>query len=510
MRAIAAWAVRAAVACGLATAAIAQSDDYFALVRSYRDGNAEAAVRQFALLYRERVSTGFTAFTARVIAEDDPRHPAAAVAAADFVTAAAAAHTEVALRPRVPASADVIDLHLAIAASIVDDGVPANSVRVGGVRPKPTVVHHVTPEFRRLWYVAVITAMQRIGRIDRADTLIRKARELFPEDAEVLLLSGIADEMRTTQRLVAVDASERLVALARAETDLRASLAIAPDQVEARLRLGRVLQQQGRIPEARELLTSVARAEDARQVYLAALFLGRLEDEAGQPAAAAEWYDKAAARIPSGQAARIAASELRHRAGDRRQAIADLQSAIGGRETDDPWWMYFYGEYWRIDSLSRRASRDEPVMNARYLLTTIAIASLVGLPAGAQQPFRSGVDVVRVDALVTDGHRPIAGLKAADFELLDNGVLQQIDSVALESQPLAVVLVLDTSGSVAGNKMAHLAAAVGVAPERIAAGRSRRPGHVFASVLAARAADRRPRADSAPCSQPSRLGAAPP
>ena len=101
-------------------------------------------------------------------------------------------------------------------------------------------------------------------------------------------------------------------------------------------------------------------------------------------------------------------------------------------------------------------------MKARPLLTMIAIAWSVGLSAGAQQPFRSGVDVVRVDALVTDGHRPIAGLKAADFELLDNGVPQQIDSVALESQPLAVVLVLDTSGSVAGNKMAHLAAAVGV------------------------------------------------
>ena len=113
-------------------------------------------------------------------------------------------------------------------------------------------------------------------------------------------------------------------------------------------------------------------------------------------------------------------------------------------------------------SAARRPSRDEPVMKARPLLTMIAIAWSVGLSAGAQQPFRSGVDVVRVDALVTDGHRPIAGLKAADFELLDNGVPQQIDSVALESQPLAVVLVLDTSGSVAGNKMAHLAAAVGV------------------------------------------------
>ena len=151
-----------------------------------------------------------------------------------------------ALRTRVPLAADLIEVHLDIAASIVNDGVPVISVRVGPVRPKPTVVHRVTPEFRRLWYLAVITAMQRLGRIERTASLLEQARTLFPEDAEILLLSGITDEMRTTQRLVPVDANERLAALARAETDLRASLAIAPDQVEAKLRLGRVLQQRAR------------------------------------------------------------------------------------------------------------------------------------------------------------------------------------------------------------------------------------------------------------------------
>jgi VWFA-related protein len=90
----------------------------------------------------------------------------------------------------------------------------------------------------------------------------------------------------------------------------------------------------------------------------------------------------------------------------------------------------------------------------------VAIAALAAGTPAAQDKFRSGVDVVRVDALVTDGRRVVSGLTAADFELRDSGVLQKIDAVALESLPLAVTFVLDVSGSVAGEKIRHLASAV--------------------------------------------------
>jgi VWFA-related protein len=91
-------------------------------------------------------------------------------------------------------------------------------------------------------------------------------------------------------------------------------------------------------------------------------------------------------------------------------------------------------------------------------LSALAIACASGY--AHQQTFRSNVDVVRVDALVTDGRRPVGGLTAADFELRDNGELQTIDTIALESVPLTVSFVLDTSGSVAGNKIADLSSAV--------------------------------------------------
>jgi VWFA-related protein len=94
--------------------------------------------------------------------------------------------------------------------------------------------------------------------------------------------------------------------------------------------------------------------------------------------------------------------------------------------------------------------------------TCAALALSLALPllASAQQKFKSGVDVVRVDVLVTENRKPIGSLSPADFELRDNGVTQEIVSADLESVPLSVIFVLDTSGSVAGTKMWNLSAAV--------------------------------------------------
>jgi Ca-activated chloride channel family protein len=76
---------------------------------------------------------------------------------------------------------------------------------------------------------------------------------------------------------------------------------------------------------------------------------------------------------------------------------------------------------------------------------TAGVALLLMAPP--QQIFRVGVDAVAVDVLVTNGHEPIGGLTASDFELRDSGVLQRIDSVLFEDVPLSMMLVLDASSS---------------------------------------------------------------
>ncbi len=88
----------------------------------------------------------------------------------------------------------------------------------------------------------------------------------------------------------------------------------------------------------------------------------------------------------------------------------------------------------------------------------LLVLLLVGTAsADAQTPtFAARLDVVRVDALVTDRGRPVAGLGAADFEIVDNGVAQQVDLASFEELPLDVVLALDLSDSVSGERLDHL------------------------------------------------------
>jgi len=85
----------------------------------------------------------------------------------------------------------------------------------------------------------------------------------------------------------------------------------------------------------------------------------------------------------------------------------------------------------------------------------------------AGQTFRTGVDVVAVDVLVTRGGRPVTGLTADDFSVRDNGVPQRVDSMRLEDVPITLLLVLDTSGSVGGAPLVQLRAAAEAAADAL-------------------------------------------
>ena len=89
----------------------------------------------------------------------------------------------------------------------------------------------------------------------------------------------------------------------------------------------------------------------------------------------------------------------------------------------------------------------------------IAAALLVLQTTGRapQSPaFTSKIEAVRVDVLVTDNGQPVRGLGPADFEVVDNGVPQQVELVSFDEIPLNVILALDMSDSVAGDRLAQL------------------------------------------------------
>src|SRR3954467_8661090 len=119
-----------------------------------------------------------------------------------------------------------------------------------------------------------------------------------------------------------------------------------------------------------------------------------------------------------------------------------------------------------VDLLARRQSRlsgdrretagDGAMTCNRICAAAIGIALVVTqptLPARQQEPaatFRSGADVVSVEASVRRDKRPLTGLKLGDFELLDNGVAQEISDLNYERLPIDVTVVLDVSASVTG------------------------------------------------------------
>jgi VWFA-related protein len=67
-----------------------------------------------------------------------------------------------------------------------------------------------------------------------------------------------------------------------------------------------------------------------------------------------------------------------------------------------------------------------------------------------------------VDAFVTRGGRPVTGLTASQFELLDEGRLQRPELLAAEALPLTTLLVFDASESVRGAKLHALREAANV------------------------------------------------
>jgi hypothetical protein len=65
--------------------------------------------------------------------------------------------------------------------------------------------------------------------------------------------------------------------------------------------------------------------------------------------------------------------------------------------------------------------------------------------------FRSGVSLVRVDAEATDpGGRVMAGLTKDDFRVLDEGTPQPLVNFSFEEEPLDLILLFDTAGSMRG------------------------------------------------------------
>ena len=83
-----------------------------------------------------------------------------------------------------------------------------------------------------------------------------------------------------------------------------------------------------------------------------------------------------------------------------------------------------------------------------------ALATLIAF-SGTQQPFRSGIEAVYLDVTVQapDGSI-VTGLTKGDFLIYDEDVLQSVAVFSDEPAPISVGVLIDTSGSMTGARMA--------------------------------------------------------
>lgn len=91
----------------------------------------------------------------------------------------------------------------------------------------------------------------------------------------------------------------------------------------------------------------------------------------------------------------------------------------------------------------------------------LAVAACAALTSGAAfaqavPEFSSHVGVAYVDVYVSDDEKPVAGLRADDFELRDDGVRQRVQLAEIDAMPVQVLLVFDSSNSLTGEKQAVL------------------------------------------------------
>jgi VWFA-related protein len=86
----------------------------------------------------------------------------------------------------------------------------------------------------------------------------------------------------------------------------------------------------------------------------------------------------------------------------------------------------------------------------RAAVPITALMVVTAAPARTQETpvFRTAADAVVIDVSVLEDGRPVAGLTAEDFELVDNDVAQAVLSAEPSTMPLDISLVADLSSSI--------------------------------------------------------------
>ena len=227
-----------------------------------------------------------------------------------------------------------------------------------------------------LWYRGAAAHFVGTRAFGDLELHLLEAERVLPRDAGIMFHRGVLHEMfasPTAQGMLesaALPTGTRFVIgspeqeLRRAEASLRRALGLEPGFLEARLRLGRVLEQLGQHGQAAAELGRVAgNTGDKLLLYYARLFLGSAEEALGHADEARKCYEGATALYPGALSARLALAQVVRQSGDQSSAVRIVQEALknpdaGGISASDPWLQYHYAPGRHAGALFEQAARE--------------------------------------------------------------------------------------------------------------------------------------------------------
>jgi tetratricopeptide (TPR) repeat protein len=234
-------------------------------------------------------------------------------------------------------------------------------------------------DFARRFFLATALRAQWDYCLEEAVRFGQDGIQLFPRDGELLLAVGSVYEEGATLGNTAsltrisglpegkhdndrVSAKQRRKWMLEARRFLTDAVAADPENVLARLRLGRVLYKLGEADLAKQALAGAA--EGSRQEalsFLSHLFLGKIQEDARLFDDAVAEYRVALGIDPTSQSAAVALAHALELTGEREAAVGVLGDALraaGRRDGRDAFWDYLVGDAMRLESLLDELHRE--------------------------------------------------------------------------------------------------------------------------------------------------------
>jgi tetratricopeptide (TPR) repeat protein len=288
--------------------------EYSELVKIFRDGRIEEAANAMAMVPRGSLRGAAKEYRKR---SSDNAH----------LKAAALLHTEAAIT----ATKEVV-FHLNEAREYLN--------RINDI--------HVRTSYLRQWFIAVSYFFRSSPRGWGALSIVNEALKLYSNDFEIQLAVGSVYESAGRRCIEGM--------LDRAEGLYREVLANRPENVEAHMRLGRVLQlKKDWAGATRELKWSLEHAEDHAARFVILMLLGDVYYQLGDLPNTVRSYRGALEIDPGCQVAAVALSHALHRSGEWAGSREIMSRFLDREESSsnrpDEWKRYLSGRVDQLDSV---------------------------------------------------------------------------------------------------------------------------------------------------------------